>query len=178
ERSDASAKILAIELAQTHAIIALPARVDITLRAECKRLVEMAKNTFSANSKPFTIDIVINNTAVAFLGLMEEVKEDEFQRNYEVNVLGQILLTGACNFINSKVGTEHTTLYPGTKGTIEAMTRVMGGFDTPEIVEHGARFGGRPAYTSEIAGLIATICNPEFGWCTGSIISANGGALV
>lgn len=47
--------------------------------------------------------------------------------------------------------------------------------DTPEIVEHSARFGGRPAYTSEIAGLIATICKHEFGWCTGSIISANDG---
>lgn len=97
ERSDASSKILATELAQTHAIIALPARADITSRAECECLVGMAKNTFLTNSKPFTIDIVINNAAIAFLGPMEEVKEDEFQRIYEVNVLGPILLPGACN---------------------------------------------------------------------------------
>ncbi|KAF9882580.1 hypothetical protein FE257_006357 [Aspergillus nanangensis] len=54
-------------------------------------------------------------------------------------LLGPILLTGACkeylltdrsgrivmlSSINSKVGTEHTTLYAGTKGALEAMARV------------------------------------------------------
>lgn len=156
-----------------------------------------------------------------------------------MNVLGPILLTGACKpylptdrsgrivllsstSINSKVGTEDTTLYSGTKGAIEAMNRVWArelaenatvncvnpgavatgqylvapdyikesiarwnpltplssareDLDTSELVEHGEKFGGRPAYIEEIAGIIATICNPEFGWSTGGIISANGG---
>lgn len=47
--------------------------------------------------------------------------------------------------------------------------------DSEEAKELGEKFGGRAAYAEEIAGLIATICNSEFGWCTGSIITANGG---
>lgn len=167
---------------------------------------------------------------------MQEVKESEFQRMYEVNVLGPILLTGACepylprdrsgrivmmSSINSKEGTETTTLYAGTKAALEAMTRVWARelaeratvnainpgpvmtdmyltapedvkkivarwipvtpltaireTDSDEAKEEARRFGGRAAYPQEIAGLVASICNPEFGWCTGSIISANGG---
>ncbi|KAL4996483.1 hypothetical protein BDV10DRAFT_187136 [Aspergillus recurvatus] len=123
--------------------------------------------------------------------------------------------------INSKVGRENTTLYAGTKGAVEAMTRVwcrelaeratvnainpgpvmtdmylsapdqvkeglakwnpltplvpVRESDSGEVQKLGKKFGGRAAYAEEIAGLVATICNPEFGWCTGSIISANGG---
>lgn len=47
--------------------------------------------------------------------------------------------------------------------------------DSPEVKELGKKFGGRAAYAEEIAGLVATICNHEFGWCTGSVISPNGG---
>lgn len=47
--------------------------------------------------------------------------------------------------------------------------------DSDEVKELGRRLGGRAAYPQEIAGLVASICLPEFGWCTGSVISANGG---
>lgn len=47
--------------------------------------------------------------------------------------------------------------------------------DSPEVQELGRKFGGRAAYDHEIAGMVATICSPESGWCTGSLISANGG---
>ncbi|KAI2607902.1 NAD(P)-binding protein [Hypoxylon sp. NC1633] len=47
--------------------------------------------------------------------------------------------------------------------------------DSPEVRELGAKFGGRAAYDHEIAGMVATLCSPEAGWCTGSLISANGG---
>ncbi|KAK7741742.1 hypothetical protein SLS53_004805 [Cytospora paraplurivora] len=47
--------------------------------------------------------------------------------------------------------------------------------DSPEVRELGERLGGRAAYEHEIAGAIATICNPEFGWCTGNLIGTNGG---
>ncbi|KAI1080754.1 NAD(P)-binding protein [Whalleya microplaca] len=47
--------------------------------------------------------------------------------------------------------------------------------DSPEVRELGERHGGRAAYDHEIAGMVATLCNPEAGWCTGSLVSANGG---
>ncbi|KAI0884102.1 3-oxoacyl-acyl-carrier-protein reductase [Annulohypoxylon maeteangense] len=47
--------------------------------------------------------------------------------------------------------------------------------DSPEMREIGDRLGGRPAYVHEIAGVVGMLCTPESGWCTGSLISANGG---
>ncbi|KAJ5934403.1 hypothetical protein N7466_003950 [Penicillium verhagenii] len=236
--SEAAATELASDLSKAFAVQALPIKADISSRAECDRIIQVAKERFTnPDSKRFQIDILIHNAAICFLGPVETVKEHEFHRIYEVNVLGPILLMGACkpylptdrsgrivllSSINSKVGTEDTTLYSGTKGAIEAMTRVWarelaenatvncvnpgavatgqylaaadyikesiarwnpltplspirGDLDTPELVAHGEKFGGRPAYIEEIAGIIATICNPEFGWSTGGIISANGG---
>ncbi|KAI0007128.1 NAD(P)-binding protein [Xylariaceae sp. FL0662B] len=47
--------------------------------------------------------------------------------------------------------------------------------DSPEVRELGERIGGRAAYAHEIAGMVAILCSPEAGWCTGSLVSANGG---
>jgi len=47
--------------------------------------------------------------------------------------------------------------------------------DTAEVKELGNRLGGRPAYAHEIAGIVAILCDPDAGWCTGSVVSANGG---
>ncbi|EYE94826.1 SDR family NAD(P)-dependent oxidoreductase [Aspergillus ruber CBS 135680] len=235
EGSDVSAAALAAEFEETYAVRALPIRADITSRDECDRLLSTAKSHFSDSGK-FQIDIIVHNAAIVYLGPLEAVKEDEFHRIYEVNVLGPILLTGACkpylptdrsgrivllSSINSKVGTEHTTLYSGTKGAVEAMTRVwcrelaeratvnsinpgpvmtdmylnapddikqvlsrwnpltplapVRESDSEKVREIGQKFGGRAAYADEIAGLVASICSPEFGWSTGGIISANGG---
>ncbi|KAJ5887857.1 hypothetical protein N7495_007898 [Penicillium taxi] len=233
--SDSLAKALAIELEQEYSIQALPVQADISSRAQCESLIAVTKNHFSKLGS-FQIDIIIHNAAICYVGPLESVVEDEFRRIYEVNVLGPILLTAACkqylpsdrsgrivllSSINSKVGTENTTLYAGTKGAVEAMTRVWARElsenatvnainpgpvmtdmymsadddikhslakwnpltpltavrpdDSEEMRILGEKFGGRPAYAEDIAGLIATICNPEFRWCTGSIISANGG---
>ncbi|CAG7934918.1 unnamed protein product [Penicillium salamii] len=238
EASDAAAQKLACELERMYEVVALPFRADITSREECEGLVSAVRQRFThADSGLFQIDILVHNAAIAYLGPVETVKEPEFRRIYEVNVLGPVLLTGICkpylptdrsgrivmlSSINSKVGTENTTLYSGTKGAVEAMTRVWArelaeqatvnainpgavstgqylaapddikeilgrwnpltplasvrdDLDTPEIQDTGKRFGGRAAYPEEIAGLVAGVCHPEFGWCTGSIISANGG---
>lgn len=235
ESSDKPALGLASSLKEKYSIQALPIRADITSRAECQRLITEAKSHFKLPTQ-FQIDIIVHNAAILYLGPLESVDEKEFQRIYEVNVLGPILLTAACkeylptdrsgrivmmSSINSKVGTVSTSLYAGTKGAIEAMTRVWArelaeratvnainpgpvmtdmylnapdevkeGLalwnpltplvkvreeDSNEVKELGRKFGGRAAYAEEIAGLVVSICNPEFGWSTGGIISANGG---
>ncbi|KAH8693224.1 3-oxoacyl-reductase [Talaromyces proteolyticus] len=33
----------------------------------------------------------------------------------------------------------------------------------------------RPAFTSEVAGVVAMLCTADGGWCTGSVVNANGG---
>lgn len=35
--------------------------------------------------------------------------------------------------------------------------------------------GRRPAFTSEIAGVVGMLCTPDGLWCTGSVVCANGG---
>lgn len=35
--------------------------------------------------------------------------------------------------------------------------------------------GRRPAFTSEIAGVVGMLCTGDGGWCTGSVVCANGG---
>lgn len=47
--------------------------------------------------------------------------------------------------------------------------------DSDEVKELGNRLGGRAAYDHEIAGMVAILCEPDAGWCTGSVVSANGG---
>lgn len=47
--------------------------------------------------------------------------------------------------------------------------------DSEAVRELGNRIGGRAAYDHEISGMVAVLCDPDAGWCTGSIVSANGG---
>ncbi|THC95188.1 hypothetical protein EYZ11_005347 [Aspergillus tanneri] len=35
--------------------------------------------------------------------------------------------------------------------------------------------GRRPAFTAEIAGVVGMLCTADGGWCTGSVVCANGG---
>lgn len=47
--------------------------------------------------------------------------------------------------------------------------------DPEKIYDASQTAGGRPAYSEEIAGIVAMLCLPEAGWTTGSIVCANGG---
>ena len=53
---------------------------------------------------------------------------------------------------------------------------VREGVDSEQTVEYAKKLGGRPAYDYEIAGVVGMLCSDESGWCTGSVICANGGA--
>jgi 3-oxoacyl-[acyl-carrier protein] reductase len=65
------------------------------------------------------------------------------------------------------------------KGFIEhtPLMHVRKGVDSDELVEDAKTSGGRPAYCSEIAGIVAMLCTDDAGWCTGQVICANGGML-
>ncbi|TGZ82088.1 3-oxoacyl-reductase [Ascodesmis nigricans] len=45
--------------------------------------------------------------------------------------------------------------------------------DTEECREKG----GRRAKPEEIAGIVGMLCTPDAGWCTGSVVCANGGMI-
>lgn len=52
---------------------------------------------------------------------------------------------------------------------------VREGIDEERFVKDNDRAGGRPAYPVEIAGIVTMLCGEDSGWCTGSVVCANGG---
>lgn len=55
------------------------------------------------------------------------------------------------------------------------LAKVRPGVDREEFVINEEKAGGRPAYEEEIAGVVGMLCSAESGWCTGSVVCANGG---
>lgn len=95
---------------------------------------------FAAASQSFgRTDILVNNAGVyAFSGL-EDVTEEQFQRHFEINVLGLLLTSqealkhfgpdgGSIINISSSatsITPPQTAVYTGTKGAVDAITRVL-----------------------------------------------------
>ncbi|QDS76472.1 hypothetical protein FKW77_004967 [Venturia effusa] len=82
-------------------------------------------------------------------------------------------------------GPVDTDMYSGTSTEFQAKIKpfvqasplmaTREGVDPPELIKKAAEDGGRAAHDWEIAGVVAMLCSPESGWCTGSVICANGG---
>ncbi|KAF1347858.1 hypothetical protein BDV97DRAFT_356148 [Delphinella strobiligena] len=78
-----------------------------------------------------------------------------------------------------------TDMYGATSGEFQArvshwlsntpLAAVREGIDKEEFVKDAPVSGGRPAYDHEIAGVVGMLCSQEGGWCTGSVVCANGG---
>jgi len=58
---------------------------------------------------------------------------------------------------------------------IAPLQQIRPDVDDADLVADADILGGRPAYTSEIAGIVAMLCTEDSGWCTGQSICANGG---
>ena len=83
-------------------------------------------------------DIVINNAGVASKSALQDCTSEEFDRLYQVNVRGPLLLMKAVqpymptdrsgrvvnvSSVSSSLGFEKDAMYGGTKAALEAMTR-------------------------------------------------------
>ncbi len=68
----------------------------------------------------------------------------------------------------------------GIRGWIEhtPLMRPRPGIDADHLVEDAKTSGGRPAYASEIAGIVGMLCTADAAWCTGQVVCANGGMLM
>ena len=90
---------------------------------------------------------------------------------------------GTVNSINP--GPVETDMYDGVTPEFEAInaswlrntpgSQVSVEKDGQTVVDRFAGKGGRPASAEEIAGVVGMLCTPESGWCTGSVVCANGG---
>ena len=99
---------------------------------DAKAIVEAAITAFGK------LDILVNNSGVYAFGAIEEVSEESFHAQFNVNVLGLLLTTQAAlkyigeggRIINigsvvSRITPPGSAIYTGTKGAVDAITGVL-----------------------------------------------------
>jgi 3-oxoacyl-[acyl-carrier protein] reductase len=110
---------------------AIAVKGDVAKAADMRRLFDETEKAFG------TLDVLVNNAGVYTSSLpLEDITEDEFHREFNINVLGTILATkeavkhfgpngGSVINISSIASAGHPTaaIYSGTKGAVDAITR-------------------------------------------------------
>ena len=112
---------------------AIAVQADVAKKNDIERLFAETKNSFGR------LDILVNNAGVYQFAPIEAVTEEEFHREYNTNVLGLLLATqealkhfGAeggsvinVSSIATSVTPPNSSVYTGTKGAVDAITRVL-----------------------------------------------------
>jgi len=112
---------------------AIAVQADVAKKNDIERLFAETKNAFGR------LDILVNNAGVYQFTPIEAVTEEEFHREYNTNVLGLLLATqealkhfGAeggsvinVSSIATSVTPPNSSIYTGTKGAVDAITRVL-----------------------------------------------------
>ena len=105
---------------------------DVSKAEQAKGLIDAAVREYGR------LDVLVNNSGVYEFGAIEEITEEHYHRQFNVNVLGLLLTTQAAvkhigeggSVINiSSVVTSLTppasAVYTGTKGAVDAITGVL-----------------------------------------------------
>jgi 3-oxoacyl-[acyl-carrier protein] reductase len=109
---------------------AIAVKGDVAKAADVQRLFDETQKAFD------TLDVLVNNAGVYKLGPLEGITEEEFHREFNINVLGTLLATKEAikhfgpnggSVINlssiSSKGEPQAAIYSGTKGAVDAITR-------------------------------------------------------
>lgn len=118
-----------IEAAGGHAVAFA---ADVTRQAEVRELIAFAIDHYGH------LDIVVNNAGVYEFAPIEESTEARYRRQFDINVLGTLLVAGAAaphltkgsSIINissfvTRVFIPESAIYSGTKGAMDAITGVL-----------------------------------------------------
>lgn len=119
---------------------AIAVGADVSKAADVKALFDATEKAFGK------VDVLVNNAGVYEMAPLEEATEQSFHRQFGINVLGPVLTTqqalkhfspegGSVINVSSVVSfspVPGSTLYAGTKGALDTITRVM-------AIELGAR---------------------------------------
>jgi len=105
---------------------------DVTNPAQIEALVQAALDHFGR------LDIVVNNAGIYQFARIEETTEALYRKQFDINVLGPLLVAGAAaphlgkggSIINissfvTRVLPAESAIYSGTKGAIDAITGVL-----------------------------------------------------
>jgi 3-oxoacyl-[acyl-carrier protein] reductase len=112
---------------------AIAVQGDVAQAADVKRLFVETKKAYGA------LDILVNNAAVFQFDALEAITEDEFHRQFNINVLGPILAIQESvryfgpqggSIINigtvaSVTAVPYSTVYAASKGAVDSLTRVL-----------------------------------------------------
>jgi 3-oxoacyl-[acyl-carrier protein] reductase len=105
---------------------------DVSKKAEAQGIIDAAIKTYGR------LDILVNNSGVYAFSPIEDVTEELFHKQFNVNVLGLLLTTQAAvkhlgeggSIINigsvvSRITPPGSSVYTGTKGAVDAITGVL-----------------------------------------------------
>lgn len=105
---------------------------DVTKKSDVEALVRAALDNFGR------LDIVVNNSGIYQFARIEETTEERYRTQFDINVLGPLLVAGAAaphlgeggSIINissnvTRVLPAESSIYTGTKGAIDAITGVL-----------------------------------------------------
>jgi 3-oxoacyl-[acyl-carrier protein] reductase len=190
---------------------AIAVQASVAKQAEVQRLFATAKKTFGK------IDVLVNNAGVYSFEPLEAVTEEEFHRQFNVNVLGLLLTTqeavkhfGAeggsvinISSVASSATPPNSAIYTGTKGAVDAITRVLAKELGPKNVRVNAinpglietegyeKLGmpgsdfesegvaqtplGRVGQPHDVAPVAVFLASEESAWITGETVRVAGG---
>lgn len=111
---------------------AVAVKGDVSIAAQAQGIIDAAIENYGQ------LDILVNNSGVYEFGSLEEITEEHFHRQFNINVLGLLLTTQAAakhlgegaSIINigsaaTRSTPASTAVYSGTKGAVDAITGVL-----------------------------------------------------
>lgn len=144
---------------------ALAVQADVARADDVARLFEQARQEFGG------VDVLVNNAGVYRFQALGDITEDEFHREFNINVLGVVLATreaaryfgpegGSVINLGSVVSTTTPALsavYTGSKAAVDAMTRVLAKELGPRNIRvNSLNPGGVETEGAHSAGIIGT----------------------
>jgi len=190
---------------------AVAVQADVSRQQEIERLFSEAKKAFGK------LDILVNNAGVYEFSPLDEVTGEQFHRLFDLNVLGLVLASreavkyfgsdgGSIINISSAVSTfapPNTSVYTGTKGAVDAVTRTLakelgprkirvnainpGMVETEGVISAGFNEGdfrkqlesltplGRIGQVEDVAPAAVFFASQDAAWITGETLAIAGG---
>src|SRR3954466_12836297 len=111
---------------------AVAVKADVSKAEEAKALIDETLKAFGR------LDVLVNNSGVYEFAPIEDITEESFHRQFNINVLGLLLVTKAAakhlpeggSVINigsvvRRTPPPHSSVYTATKGAVDAITGVL-----------------------------------------------------